>query len=427
MQSSKGDIDMLGGRRLENDRRTCFGVGNLFTLLGAQLVMSQMTSGSKRTGRRRKAFNYVGCVKSAQTHQELRDGGVSSRTRHTLHGFTLVELLVVIAIIGILIALLLPAVQAAREAARRTQCMNNLKQLGLGCLTYESTKKSLPPGHICNSTSMTDTSRNGGLFDNWALDILPFIEEKATWSLYHFDRTNDDGMNTKAEQQFIPTMNCPSDPNPPALAIPDVNLDGRQYATSSYKGVGGRAWGDAASDLAYWDTYQSNAGDLRAEDKGALPQVMPISGAPIALLSRTPVKIKQIKDGTSKSLLIGEYTTITQPSGNSPTSRSAFWANSLYGNDLGNISLPVACKTNMATCTASAMSLTLDSDYDKCFAKFGTGGSPCKRTFAGVHSGNGGINFVFCDGSTRVLINTMDMKILASLATIAGAESYQLP
>ena len=69
-----------------------------------------------------------------------------SRTRLATHGFTLVELLVVIAIIGILVALLLPAIQAAREAARRTQCLNNLKQMGLAILNYESSRKCYPRG-----------------------------------------------------------------------------------------------------------------------------------------------------------------------------------------------------------------------------------------------------------------------------------------
>ena len=85
--------------------------------------------------------------------------------------FTLVELLVVIAIIGILVALLLPAIQAAREAARRSQCVNNMKQLGLALLNYESSKKLLP-----YSIKRADTVTKRGL-NNWAPAALPYIEE----------------------------------------------------------------------------------------------------------------------------------------------------------------------------------------------------------------------------------------------------------
>jgi len=85
-------------------------------------------------------------------------------------GFTLVELLVVIAIIGILVALLLPAIQAAREAARRTKCINNLKNLGLACLNYESAKRSYPP----SSSTASDKSVNGL---SWEVLVLPYVEE----------------------------------------------------------------------------------------------------------------------------------------------------------------------------------------------------------------------------------------------------------
>jgi prepilin-type N-terminal cleavage/methylation domain-containing protein/prepilin-type processing-associated H-X9-DG protein len=96
--------------------------------------------------------------------------------------FTLVELLVVIAIIGVLVALLLPAVQAAREAARRAQCTNNMKQLGLGALNYESSRKQLPPSGQCDSTGGASTTYT---IHSVATVILPYIEQAAVYNMFN--------------------------------------------------------------------------------------------------------------------------------------------------------------------------------------------------------------------------------------------------
>ena len=98
--------------------------------------------------------------------------------------FTLIELLVVISIIGVLIALLLPAVQAARESARRTKCVNNLKQLGVAMHTYESASRCFPPGYVSNfDTSGTDTGPGWG----WAAMLLPQFEQKPLFDAINFN------------------------------------------------------------------------------------------------------------------------------------------------------------------------------------------------------------------------------------------------
>ncbi len=131
---------------------------------------------------------------------------------HSQRAFTLVELLVVIAIIGILIALLLPAVQAAREAARRSQCTNNLKQLGLAMHNYHDTFKVFPPGYL-NSASMSTCKR-----DCWMQRILPFIEQSAMQDAYKAQDPvwiMDTDEDVKDAQ--LAALMCPSDGSKPAF------------------------------------------------------------------------------------------------------------------------------------------------------------------------------------------------------------------
>lgn len=128
--------------------------------------------------------------------------------RRPLHGFTLVELLVVITIIGILISLLLPAVQAAREAARKMQCSNNIKQISLGMLNYESQHKCFPPGHL-------ETGTNGSSYRHqfsFAAFLLPFIEQQNIYNLINWKLGSSDTANKTAGAIWINTFICPTDP-----------------------------------------------------------------------------------------------------------------------------------------------------------------------------------------------------------------------
>jgi prepilin-type N-terminal cleavage/methylation domain-containing protein/prepilin-type processing-associated H-X9-DG protein len=137
-------------------------------------------------------------------------------------GFTLVELLVVIAIIGILIALLLPAVQSAREAARRTQCANVEKQLGLAVLNFESAKKQLP------ASTRPGGSTSAPRISGFTL-ILPFIEEAQLYQQYDFTlnwsaTTGAGGANLSLTKNVLPGLLCPSDPQPPTRLDADPQL-----------------------------------------------------------------------------------------------------------------------------------------------------------------------------------------------------------
>src|SRR5688572_1066288 len=131
-------------------------------------------------------------------------------------GFTLVELLVVIAIIGILIALLLPAVQAAREAARRTQCTNNLKQLALATHNFHDTNKMLPRG------------ADGCCYGTWQVRVMPFMEQGNLADLYEEDPIRYSGApnTTNVTTHRVNALSCPSDQN----AQPTGNMTSHNYA-----------------------------------------------------------------------------------------------------------------------------------------------------------------------------------------------------
>jgi prepilin-type N-terminal cleavage/methylation domain-containing protein/prepilin-type processing-associated H-X9-DG protein len=137
-------------------------------------------------------------------------------------GFTLVELLVVIAIIGILVSLLLPAIQAAREAARRTQCMNNLKQMTVAALNYENGRKELPPIYVFryppaiypNGPPNPLTSSPPAPAHGLLIYLLPFMEYQAVYDSYTFDQNWDGPGNRKSTETLIPEFICPSAPAP---------------------------------------------------------------------------------------------------------------------------------------------------------------------------------------------------------------------
>src|SRR5690606_13907003 len=136
--------------------------------------------------------------------------------RFVARGFTLVELLVVIAIIGILIALLLPAVQAARESSRRTQCANNLKQIGLGLQNYHDVYTHLPPGGV-NDGSISQAHKKLGITvvnvnHAWSVFLLPYIEQAGLWEQYDLSQTWTHANNKTVREAFLATFICPSTP-----------------------------------------------------------------------------------------------------------------------------------------------------------------------------------------------------------------------
>jgi prepilin-type N-terminal cleavage/methylation domain-containing protein len=313
-------------------------------------------------------------------------------------GFTLVELLVVIAIIGTLVALLLPAVQAAREAARRSSCQNNLRQIGLAIHSYHGVHRCFPPGAVNLGVCCSTES-----FTSWTLSILPHLEQTALHRLYNHAATNESPENRLVRQEYVAAYVCPSDIGANLLERPETGpANDRRiaYMTGSYRGVGGRSDGSG-----WWDNYPQYT-KLPRHWKGVFHVVDGRAKLPDGQPGmQRPERFGSILDGTSNTLMVGEY------SSKSNARRRTFWAYS-YGSYNKSDVVPE--------------SRTLLNDWNRCAAIGGQGGfQSCNRAWGSFHPGI--VPFLLCDGSVRSVAETVDMHLLAEAATIAGGEPSQLP
>lgn len=218
-------------------------------------------------------------------------------SRHRRSGFTLVELLAVIAIIGVLVGLLLPAVQAARESARRSACQNNLKQLGVALHNYHDAMRAFPRGNRCTTSALPPMSVSPGdptaTREPWTVAILPYAENVALYSRFDLNQAFSSHVNQSYQETTLPgtnpnpaaqntrnpLFNCPSDPGVPAAPLKN-NYFGVMGGVSL--GVTGPAWVSPVTSTAY-EIY----------DNGIL-------------FLNSATGIKNITDGTSKTFLVGE-------------------------------------------------------------------------------------------------------------------------
>lgn len=214
-----------------------------------------------------------------------------SPSRRPAKGFTLVELLVVMAVIGLLVALLLPAVQNAREAARRTQCQNNMKNISLALHEYHDKHKMFPSGWIGVSNQNFDVNGKSGL--GWAAMILDGLEQVNIWDTIDRKLSVTDPANANARAEILPVFRCPSDYSTETLfdmelEPPKVNPDlPVKMAVSNYVGC-----------------FGSN--DLHACE--SMPPGTQCVGNGI-LYHNSSVRIPSIKDGTSTTIIVSERKT----------------------------------------------------------------------------------------------------------------------
>ena len=288
--------------------------------------------------------------------------------------FTLVELLVVIAIIGILVALLLPAIQAAREAARRTQCVNQLKQYGLGMQNHHDVFKKLPMG-----TQQSPWRRT------WIVSLWPFIEENTLFQKYDHKKPFHDPPNcvqsatTGIVATLVGAYYCPSDRGP-----------------TLWKGDN------------YWrarGNYMVNFGDRRSGLTSAQ------ASAPFVNNTKA-MRLADLIDGTSKTMMMSEILMAEEANNDS---RGDFFNDDVTGAWFSTNNTPnTTVKDSLRVCVDSpAQALPCDTADPKTQA-------PRSR-----HPG--GVNVMFGDGSVSFLTNEIDIAVFRGLGTSQGGESVTVP
>lgn len=322
--------------------------------------------------------------------------------------FTLVELLVVIAVIGILLALLLPAVQQVRNSARRMQCKNNLKQIGLALHNYESTFGQLPPGYAY--TLGADYGANTGypvqsgyetanyLGQAWGAYLLPYIEQDNVYRLINFELPGFDITNQSAREISINTYLCPTD---------FWSIDGfvvrndqvspiEQYAASSYCAN----WGPA-SGVAETPSNPSDDWNLDATPDS--------SAGPFFRNSRT--RMVEVLDGTSMTLAVGERTNgpILDEEGNPIGAPPHPNFENVWFAAIRDIDVPDDDHGHM---------VLFDAEYGPNRARGeGTGAD---RGISAPHEGLA--HFLLLDGSVHTVAETIDISVFRAMASIRGGE-----
>jgi prepilin-type N-terminal cleavage/methylation domain-containing protein len=318
-------------------------------------------------------------------------------------GFTLVELLVVIAIIGILVALLLPAVQAAREAARRTQCTNQLKQIGIAVQNYHDVRRQLPPMRVDDHQP------------TWLMLILDHMEESQTKGLWKYELGCFYDQPYETRTVGVEAYYCPSQEHDSRMiSRPPDNVhghgkagpeggDGWAGAIADYRAVSGSTCQHKGRDCngrlvtisnGEYDgcTGQAVDGAMPQADRPSIRYRQPGNGRQLESFEALTA-FKDITDGTSKTLLGGEVSRAVAESGH------AFNGDHLPGFPVGE------GRPFCQDCTAA----------EEVGGDFG---------FGGAHPGV--VMFVMCDSSVQALPRDTDPAVLDRMATRAGNDPYEL-
>lgn len=312
----------------------------------------------------------------------------------------MIEILVVVAIIGVLIAMLLPAVQQARESARRTQCTNNLRQLALAAHNFHLSRGSFPPGLHQLEVAASPRYRGTSLFAY----LLPFIEQGVIGNVwdYNYPMNNTLGGPDARSAVVIATYVCPSD----QIVENPVVSSGRYFGMTSYGGNGGLRSYDP--DLATLD------GLFHTTGPASLPKP-----------NQKPVTSAMILDGTSNTLMFGERNHYDP---NFETFAAASWTTSLQylgtwaaiggRKRIGDVVMSAFAGINYHTpCTYDELMATTPGATPSAFTTYED-----MRLCAWGSNHPGGANFALADGSARFVSEMLPQPVLQAISTRSGAE-----
>jgi prepilin-type N-terminal cleavage/methylation domain-containing protein/prepilin-type processing-associated H-X9-DG protein len=301
-----------------------------------------------------------------------------TRRRQPLAAFTLIELLVVVTIIGILTALLLPAVQAAREAARQSTCRNNLKQIGLALQAYHAQHGAFPEG-------ARHHARHSRKSIGWHVLVLPYMDQRPLYA--EIDPDLDGGARHDRAEVVVPTFICPT-AEPPTQAASDIE-------SANYVGVAG-----AGVEREDWPLEEIICG------------IVAVDGV---LHLRSKVRMADIADGSSHTLAVGER---------SLYNTEEYWSLGSEWTKTG------ASPTPTSVCVAAAKHVVwpinaLESRRVYYVSDFAAPAALRKvlnneLAFGSLHPG--GAHFTFADGSVHFLAESIDLTVYRDLATRAGEE-----
>ena len=375
--------------------------------------------------------------------------------KYSVRAFTLVELLVVIAIIGVLIALLLPAVQAARESARRTHCQNNLKQLALAVQTYNSANKQFPPGANTRDKNPGQATYSSDATFGWISFVLPFIDEVGTYQSFVtanttsvggvdpkqlnynwkklFDSTSPNAhspdlyrRDNAATGQFAAVnlyspkaVLCPSDPmgtanpclnNPQEASQPAINAWGKDVsAKSNYMGVAGNRGALRQDSAAFAWTWDSKNPVDYTDMKGVF-------------YANSKTKIKDISDGTSKSLMIaerdGSYVSGYTKTCGTRGRLAGIWVGPTESRYLDQYLLNIGDENDVAGAYLVNATIPADNSGD-----CGSFGKKTAYSAGSVHSN--GANVALCDGTVHFIGDSIDSATWKSMGGISDGRTLR--